>query len=109
MDIQKAKAHLAILKSAIMTAQDLNSAIKFFEKFIDEVKDHAVRSITWSVEDFEHRAKENEPHLESNECYDKTKFEDTLYRMILSHDANNGIAWDTVDFYLDEYCLKEKE
>jgi len=56
--------------------------------------------VVWSVEDFEHRAEERD-----NE-YDSSKFEDALHQMIHKHDATLGISWDTIDFWLDEICLK---
>jgi len=41
--------------------------------------------------------------------YDPDKFENALYEMMRRHDATIGITWDTVDYYLDEYCLKDKK
>jgi hypothetical protein len=38
--------------------------------------------------------------------YQKLTFEEALYRMISKHDANFGITWGTVDYYLNEYCTK---
>ncbi len=81
------------------------------------IAEFSSRSIVWGVFDFESRARETEG-WESGEDfedmsievpekfkrYDRTKFEDTLIRMIKEHDYNNGITWDTVDDYLDEFC-----
>ena len=55
--------------------------------------------------DFECRAEGLE---EGNweKVYDKTKFQAALDRMIDQHDATIGITWDTIDYYLDEYCKK---
>lgn len=110
MNISKAKAHITMLKSTVMTANDLNSAISFFEKFIEKVQEHKNTSIQWSVEDFEQRAKENNDYrlIAKQEIveYDKSKFEAALYNMICDHDANLGITWDTIDYYLDTYCRK---
>lgn len=59
--------------------------------------------IVWSVEDFEHRANERDGE------YDESKFENALEQMIHKHDATLGISWDTIDFWLDELCLKTEE
>ena len=76
------------------------------------------KSVTWGVEDFEHQAKQKWEYFTTNshsdatkwqDVYDEEEFEEALEIMINKHDANYGISWDTVDFYLDEYCLKEKK
>ena len=61
------------------------------------------KSISWDVADFEGRALEKKGN-EWEKYYDKSKFEDALERMISKHDAELGITWITIDFYLDEYC-----
>ncbi len=66
------------------------------------------RSITWSVEDFEHQAKCREKNGERK--YARSHFEEALERMIYKHDANYGICWATIDTYLDDYCqIKDGE
>jgi len=63
------------------------------------------RSITWTVGDFEERAR----ILKGDEWrshYDEDKFDEALLVMIDDHDANNGITWDSIDVYLDMMCLK---
>jgi len=72
--------------------------------------------VYWSVDDFEHRAKERftlwqgrGEHPEDatwNDIYDKTRFHYALQQMIDGHDAENGITWLTIDWFLEEYCLK---
>ena len=92
------------------------------------------RSVTWGVEDFEYKAKEeyesfmelmkDEDFLKKKimqddiklhrgttsweQVYDKNKFEEALEEMIYKHDACYGITWDTVVFYLKEVCLIKK-
>lgn len=66
----------------------------------------AWRSVSWSVADFEGRAIQRKGE-NWKKFYDKFKFEDTLARMIAKHDATIGITWETIDFYLDEFCSKE--
>ena len=65
-----------------------------------------VRGVYWSVEDFKHRADERSIGNKSS-LYDESKFEDALDTMIHKHDASLGISWDTIDFWLDELCLKK--
>jgi len=68
------------------------------------------RSISWNVEDFKGRAEQivkNNPSR--NYVFDESKFEDALEEMISKHDATIGVTWDTIDFYLMEYCLKSFE
>lgn len=59
--------------------------------------------IGWSVEDFKYQAS----NQEDPSIYDETKFKDALDIMINKHDASIGITWETIDYYLNEYCLKE--
>ena len=59
--------------------------------------------IGWSVEDFKYQAsKQEDPSI-----YDETKFQNALDAMINKHDASIGITWETIDIYLDNYCIKE--
>lgn len=61
----------------------------------------------WSIDDFELRAKDRE--VDQEPIYDRAKFREALYCMINAHDADMGINWDTVDFWLDELCRLEEE
>ena len=68
--------------------------------------------IYWSVEDFEGVAdrlfcelqndnpKEFENFTNWEQLYDKTKFPQMLEKMINNHDANEGITWQTIEFYV---------
>lgn len=86
------------------------------------------RCVVWSTEDFEYRAIETfeqiiEEDLESSnpirkayvesvrkncktweDLYDKNTFHEALDDMINHHDANDGISWSTIDYYLREKC-----
>lgn len=74
------------------------------------------KAITWDVLDFEDRAKErwqyhtNRDPIKEQTCwqdvYDESKFQEALEMMIHKHDATIGITWETIDFWLDEMCLK---
>lgn len=77
-------------------------------RVINELEEHYVpkwRSVSWSVLDFEGRAKQREKSNWKN-VYDKSKFKDALEQMIAKHECNEGINWTVVDFWLDELCKK---
>ena len=60
-------------------------------------------SICWSVEDFKGQARDR--YGDAWEYYlDETKFSNALKLMESNHDANIGINWEVIDYYLDEYC-----
>lgn len=81
----------------------LNSIIKIKQEY----KALQDRSITWGVDDFEARAGEIKgPNWK--DFYDEDKFQEALEDMISNHDANNGINWDTIDYYLYDICRLEK-
>ena len=66
------------------------------------------RAIWWSVDDFESRAQILED-IYVGRKYNREDFQYSLEEMLHHHDANNGITWDTIDEYLDYYCLIQKE
>lgn len=71
-------------------------------------KDKIVRrTITWSTEDFKSYAY-NLRGDSWEEYYDESKFAEALDKMINKHDAEVGITWETVAYYLDDMCLKKK-
>jgi len=106
MKIQEAKIHLTILKSDVLTGLELTAVIKSFEKFITTTENYNNRSISWSVEDFKGRAEQNYGKTWET-TYDESKFEESLHHMIRSHDPEIGITWDTIDYYLDEDCIRK--
>ena len=71
------------------------------------MEEEHVRTISWSTADFESRAKDM---LGDNweDTYDSSKFANALDEMIDNHDANNGISWSTIDYYLGVYCNKNR-
>lgn len=69
---------------------------------IAELTDKLERSVTWSVEDFRDIAKSREADFGYK--YDEGKFEEALYKMIDNHDATEGINWETIAVYLDDFC-----
>ena len=62
-----------------------------------------VRTISWSTEDFESRVKDMSGD-DWKKIYDSSKFAQALDIMIGDHDANEGISWSTIDYYLDNFC-----
>lgn len=60
------------------------------------------KTIAWHIDDFEHQALT----IENNgvKLFDRTKFNDALDTMIDKHDANIGINWDVIAYYLYEHC-----
>ena len=69
--------------------------------------------LVWGVGDFEDRALDlegsgDDDHKEDGDPkprFDRSKFPEALHQMDHDHDANNGITWETIDYYLEEYCL----
>lgn len=80
-----------------VTQEELDLVTKYRDGF---------RGVFWHIDDFEHKALENEDYYKSV-IYDRTKFEDALDLMINKHDCTIGITWDTVDYYLEDYCRLE--
>jgi len=66
-------------------------------------------SVTWTVEDFEFRARMLESYDERFCVYNRDKFEDALKTMFYNHDLDQGITWFTIDFWLDEMCRFDRE
>jgi len=62
--------------------------------------------ITWSVDDFIYQA-QNRAEEDWEDIYDKTKFQKALEEMMYKANADFGIAWNTVDYYLDKYCRRK--
>lgn len=61
------------------------------------------RFIGWSILDFESQAQVDEDATGLT-LYYRSKFPEALEAMIYKHDCNNGITWDTINYYLDTYC-----
>lgn len=92
-------------------SDDYNIIINLLTQAKDYQEEKDKRSIVWSVDDFITQAEQSfSKYIEARcwqDIYDESKFQNALYEMIRKHDANYGITWDTVNFYLDEYCLKK--
>ena len=89
-----------------MSLQD--DKIRSLEAEVARLKEKLSRSVTWSIEDFETVA--NEQEISKNTViYDRSKFEEALRIMVHRHDATIGISWDTVEFWLDEVCTLKND
>jgi hypothetical protein len=69
------------------------------------VKDYrkGIRGVYWGVEDFEHRATEQEEWF-AEDMFDRKQFQTAFETMMHEHDYNIGISWGTIDVYLNIYC-----
>lgn len=61
------------------------------------------RGVFWNTLDFEDRARRMEEE-EGMELFDRSLFPEALERMLEDHDANYGITWNTIDYWLDFWC-----
>jgi len=77
------------------------------EKEVQLITDYrgGFRGVYWHPDDFEQRAREKEGN-DYKIFYDESKFPEALERMMMKHDANYGINWVTVDFWLEEICAR---
>ena len=76
---------------------------------IENALDHKSGQVTWCLDDFESQAESCESNYHDGEqVYDRDKFQYALNRMIDKHDASIGINWDTIQVYLDAYCVIDK-
>jgi len=67
------------------------------------------RCVRWDEEDFKYAAIGKTSETEWQIYYDERRFSEALENMIQKHDAELGITWVTVNYYLDEYCkIKDK-
>lgn len=62
-------------------------------------------AIIWGVADFMSKANDLKGE-DWNKYYDESKFVTALKEMVHRHDANIGITWDTVEYYLNQNCKK---
>ena len=84
----------------LMKSPNMSSRLRY--KLRDAI-DPEVYIVSWCIEDMEHLAKENEEDGEV--LYNRDMFPFALERAMETHDAAYGISWETLAFYLDEYCL----
>lgn len=78
--------------------------VRLIEQVIYDIRKTA---IIWSIEDFEDRALNNKGE-NWRDFYDETKFQEALESMIEHHDAEYGIGWLNVDWYLNDVCFKKE-
>ena len=115
-DLETGIQKLKELQNTVGSEQSFNK-IDDIITLITQAKDYQEekdkRSIVWSVDDFITQAEQSfSKYIEARcwqDIYDESKFQNALYEMIRKHDCNNGITWDSINFYLDEYCLKKEK
>ncbi len=109
VNITKAREALSSLVNTISENNllDYRDEIDLLSEFIEDADDYFYRSVSWNVADFEGVAKDREGDYWDS-VYDPDKFEDALYKMIDRHDAELGITWFTVGYYLDEECKRDE-
>lgn len=77
------------------------------EELIDRIA-NLETAVIWKVEHFEEKAKEIEKDkMAKHELFNRSAFEFALCKMIKNHIRSEGISWDTVEFYLNEFCLNK--
>lgn len=67
-----------------------------YEALLKEFEQYKRESIKWSIADF---TEYDHPRYTIN----KDQAQEALEMMIKHHDANFGISWHQVDYYLSEY------
>ena len=75
----------------------------YYSRLEKEFEQYRKESVKWSIEDFIGRAKETGYRIS------KAKAQDALEDMIHHHDAEYGICWTTLDYYIQQYGTKLKK
>ena len=75
------------------------------EELIDRIA-NLETAIIWKEEHFEQKAKELEKEG-GHAMFDRSKFLPALYEMIKNHNRDEGITWQTVEYYLNEFCIRD--
>lgn len=73
---------------------------------LEMIIDFKSRSIEWSVADFQAWAMDTYGKGKWKKIYDPSKFQYALETMIKQHDCTIGITWETIDYYLNQYCCR---
>ena len=97
------KETVKAVQLVVQMAKELKEAkakIKLLEQQMRELRENA---IIWGVEDFFSRAEDVGYIITEDQAAM------ALDDMMQHHDANNGICWDTVDYYLTQYGVRMPE
>ena len=96
------------LNNHLENGLEIGIEVGYFEPKESENK----KAIYWSINDFEGMAEKmfkelKDEHSEEfknldnwEQLYDKNLFPQMLEKMINNHDANEGITWQTIEFYV---------
>ena len=68
--------------------------------------DPSAHIIAWHNSDMEELADNYEDNAEpeDNVKYDRSQIPHAMEMMVDSHDASMGISWESLEYYLEEYC-----
>lgn len=98
---------------------EINQIVSLLENQESYLENLSKRCIIWGVDDFISQAEERWNFTKDSfgdiyinatkwqDIYDEAEFEYALEKMIDKHDAEYGISWESINFYLDEFCLKK--
>jgi hypothetical protein len=100
------------------TIRDINNSDDGSIEYCTDTDNPTEIFLVWGIGDLETKALKNEvfedddytgdvddPDDQPKPIYDRTKFPTALRQMGIGHDCNCGITWETIDYFLDEYCL----
>lgn len=120
--LQEAKSKLVGLKQwsdriGSDEHSEISDIINLLKQQEEYLKELSKRCIIWSVEDFISQAeqrwdsdfnmKKYPSAIKWQDIYDESKFQNALHEMIQKQDCEYGITWESINFYLDKYCLKD--
>ena len=91
-----------IIQTIIQLMKSPNMSSRLRYKLRDAI-DPEVFTISWCIGDMEDLAKAGEE--EGEVLYNRDMFPFALERAMETHDGSHGVSWQTLAFYLDEYCL----
>jgi len=75
---------------------------ELYENLLKEFRQYKLESIKWGVKDFTSLEVDGQEISEENAQI-------ALTDMIRHHDCNNGITWDTIDYYFSKYSNEVEE
>ncbi len=73
-----------------------------FKLLKEEFEQYKLESIKWGIEDFINTAS----HIDYK--ISKEEVQSALEKMIYDHDSNNGINWNTIDYYVRKFGTPKK-
>lgn len=77
---------------------------KEYELLTAEFEQYKKESVKWGIEDF---MQTEHSYCGKKYTITKEQAQDALERMIYKHDANEGIHWETIKYYIECYGTLE--